>query len=133
MHLHFVLALSLFNSLPNMASNQCCTQEQVETAVKLVKSKQMSLNGASKAFGIPYATLGDHMQKTHATCSQNGAIGRMRRKSSCCLLKVAQTTAATLCITAKIYDSGWKPWICTAHSMATPHKTLPIHTTVSRK
>ena len=59
MHLHFVLALSLFNSLLKIASNQCHTQEKVETVVELVKSKQMSLNGASKAFGIPYATLGD--------------------------------------------------------------------------
>ena len=62
MHLHFVLALSLFNSLLNMASNQRYTQDQVETAVELVKSKQMSLNGASKAFGIHYATLGDKVR-----------------------------------------------------------------------
>ena len=46
----------------NMASSQRYTQEQVETAVELVKSKQMSLNGASKAFGIPYATLGDKVR-----------------------------------------------------------------------
>ena len=45
-----------------MASNQCYTQEQVETAVELVKSKQMSLNGASKAFEIPYAPLGDKVK-----------------------------------------------------------------------
>uniref|UniRef100_A0A0P4W386 HTH psq-type domain-containing protein n=1 Tax=Scylla olivacea TaxID=85551 RepID=A0A0P4W386_SCYOL len=45
-----------------MASTQHFTQEQVERAVELVRSKQMSLNGASKAFGIPYATLGDKVR-----------------------------------------------------------------------
>ena len=45
-----------------MASNQRYTQDQVETAVELVKSKQMSLNGASKAFGIPYATVGNKVR-----------------------------------------------------------------------
>ena len=58
----FILVLSLFNSLLNMASNQRYTQEQVETAVELVKSKQMSLNGVSKAFGIQYAPLGDKVK-----------------------------------------------------------------------
>ena len=62
MHLHFVLAVSLFNSLLNMTSNQRYTQEQVETAVELVKSKLMSLNDTSKAFGIPYATLWDKVR-----------------------------------------------------------------------
>ena len=62
MHLHFVLALSLFNSLLKMASNQRYTQEQVETVVELVKSKQQSLNCTSKAFGIHYATLGDKVR-----------------------------------------------------------------------
>ncbi|KAL8610230.1 hypothetical protein ACOMHN_038925 [Nucella lapillus] len=44
-----------------MASHRY-TQDQVEKAVQLVRSKQMSLNGASKAFGIPYATLGDKVR-----------------------------------------------------------------------
>ena len=58
LHLHFIFALSLFNSLLKMVSSQRYTQKQVEAAVELVQSKQMSLNGASKAFGIPYAPLG---------------------------------------------------------------------------
>ena len=62
LHLHFILALSLFNSLLKMASSQRYTQKQVEAAMELVKSKQMSLNGASKAFGISYATLGDKVR-----------------------------------------------------------------------
>ena len=45
-----------------MPSTQRYTQEQVERAVDLVRSKQMSLLGASKAFGIPYATLGDKVR-----------------------------------------------------------------------
>ena len=45
-----------------MASSQRYTQKQVEAAMELVKSKQMSLNGASKAFGIPYAPLKDKVR-----------------------------------------------------------------------
>ncbi|XP_063864311.1 uncharacterized protein LOC135102737 isoform X3 [Scylla paramamosain] len=45
-----------------MASTQRYKQEQVEKAVELVRSKQMSLNAASKTFGIPYATLGDKVR-----------------------------------------------------------------------
>ena len=45
-----------------MASSQRYTQKQVEAVMELVKSKQMSLNGASKAFGIPYAPLGDKVR-----------------------------------------------------------------------
>ena len=45
-----------------MASSQRYTQKQVETVMELVKSKQMSLNCASKAFGIPYAPLGDKVR-----------------------------------------------------------------------
>ncbi|KAK8374002.1 hypothetical protein O3P69_015572 [Scylla paramamosain] len=46
-----------------MASTQRYTQEQVERAVELVRSKQMPLNGASKDFRIPYATLGDKRKR----------------------------------------------------------------------
>ncbi|KAK8381999.1 hypothetical protein O3P69_015178 [Scylla paramamosain] len=46
-----------------MASTQRYTQEQVERAVKLVRSKKMSLIGASKDFGIPYATFGGKRQR----------------------------------------------------------------------
>ena len=45
-----------------MASSQRYSQKQVEAAMELVQSKQMSLNGASKAFGIPYAPLGDKVR-----------------------------------------------------------------------
>ncbi|KAK8387306.1 hypothetical protein O3P69_018117 [Scylla paramamosain] len=45
-----------------MASTQHYMQEQVKRAVELVRSKQMFLKGASKAFGIPYGTLGDKVR-----------------------------------------------------------------------
>ena len=38
------------------------TQETLERAIELVRNKVMSLNGASKAFDIPYATLGDKVR-----------------------------------------------------------------------
>ncbi|MPC16514.1 hypothetical protein E2C01_009339 [Portunus trituberculatus] len=37
-----------------MASIKSYMQEQMERAVELVRSQQMSWNSASKAFGIPY-------------------------------------------------------------------------------
>ena len=44
-----------------MASHQY-KQEQVDRVVELERSKQMSMNGASEAFWIPYATLGDNVR-----------------------------------------------------------------------
>ena len=45
-----------------MEASQRYTQEAVERALDVVRSKQMSLRKASKVFGIPYATLGDKLQ-----------------------------------------------------------------------
>ena len=44
-----------------MVASQRYTQEAVERALDVVRSKQMSLRKASKVFGIPYATLGDKL------------------------------------------------------------------------
>ena len=45
-----------------MEASQRYTQEAVERALDVVRSKQMSLRKASKVFGIPYATLGDKLR-----------------------------------------------------------------------
>ena len=45
-----------------MAASQRYTQEAVERALDVVRSKQMSLRKASKVFGIPYATFGDKLR-----------------------------------------------------------------------